>query len=182
MKKPSSCRSQTFLSPPSVGHPKPSVSTADPPPQILYYLYRWPSILNPVSSSSFSPPSFLKVLEQLLPLSTPFYTLSFSTLVPSPKFWASPVNFKSSSSLSCSLEEPCWYPDGAGTISKSRISTAIELDEPLIGNEAPKLLWVGQPTLEIGGFGTGGSWVSSLILELLSSLSLIVDPMSGFLR
>ena len=35
---------------------------------------------------------------------------------------------------------------------------------------------------EDGGFGTGGSWVSSLILELLSSLSLIVDPMSGFLR
>ena len=35
---------------------------------------------------------------------------------------------------------------------------------------------------EDGGFGTGGSWVSLLILELLSSLSLIVDPMSGFLR
>ena len=35
--------------------------------------------------------------------------------------------------------------------------------------------------VEIGGFGTGGSWVSSLILELLNSLSLIVDPMSGFL-
>ena len=30
------------------------------------------------------------------------------------------------------------------------------------------------PAVETGGFGTGGSWVSSLILELLSSLSLIV--------
>ena len=30
------------------------------------------------------------------------------------------------------------------------------------------------PTVETGGFWIGGSWVSSLILELLSSLSLIV--------
>ena len=80
-----------------------------------------------------------------------------------PKFWASPVNFKSSSSLSYSLEEPCWYPDGAGTISKSRISTAIELDEPLIGNEAPRLLWVSQLAVEIGGYGWlvgAGFWVT----------------------
>ena len=163
MKKPSSHRSQTLLSPPPVAIPNPlsppptnlkstTISTVGPPPQILYYLHRWPAILNLVSSSSFSPPSFLKVLEQLLPLSTPFCTLSFSTLVPSPKFWASPVNFKSSSSLSCSLEEPCWYPDGTGTISESRISTAIELDEPLTENEAPRLLWVGQPVVEIGGY------------------------------
>ena len=72
----------------------------------MYCLHRWPAIPNPVSSSSSSPPSFLKVLEQLLPLAIHFCTLSFSTLVPSPKFWASIVNFKSSSSLSCSLEEP----------------------------------------------------------------------------
>ena len=128
MKKPSSHRSQTLLSPPSVAIPNPLspppahlkssiVSTAGPPPQILYYLHRWPAIPDPVSSSSSSPPSFLKILEQLLPLATTFCTLSFSTLVPSPKFWASPVNFKSSSSLSYSLEEPYWYPDGAGTIS-----------------------------------------------------------------
>ena len=38
------------------------------------------------------------------------------------------------------------------------------------------------PAVETGGFGTGRSWVSSLILELLGSLSLILDPMSGFLR
>ena len=43
-------------------------------------------------------------------------------------------------------------------------------------------VWDGQPMMETGGFGTSGSWVSLLILELLNSLSLIVDPMSGFLR
>ena len=117
------------------------------------YLHRRPAIPNPVSLSSSSPPSFLKVLEQLLLLATPFCTLSFLTLVPSLKFWASLVNFKSSSSLSCSLEEPCCHPDGAGTISESRISTAIELDEPLTENEAPRLLWVGQLVVEIGGYG-----------------------------
>ena len=153
MKKPSSHQSQTLLSPPPASHPKPSVSIVGPPPQILYCLHHRPTTSNPISLSSFSPPSFLKVLEQLLPLATPFCTLSFSTLVPSPKFWASLVNFKSSSSLSCSLEEPCWYPDGAGTISESKISTAVELDEPLTENEAPRLLWVGQLVVEIRGYG-----------------------------
>nr|POE88712.1 hypothetical protein CFP56_55444 [Quercus suber] len=43
-------------------------------------------------------------------------------------------------------------------------------------------VWDGRPAVETRGFGTGGSKVSSLILELLSSLSLIVDPMSRFLR
>ena len=64
------------------------------------------------------------------------------------------------------------WPVGGGD------STGFEV----VGRRWRQRLWDGRPAVETGGFGTGGSWVSSLILELLGSLSLIVDPMSGFLR
>nr|POE79048.1 hypothetical protein CFP56_43058 [Quercus suber] len=50
-----------------------------------------------------------------------------------------------------------------------------------VGRRWRQRIWDGWPAVETRGFRTGRSWVSSLILELLSSLSLMVDPMSGFL-